>query len=92
MSMIDCAGCGKRHESNHSRYKKDPRTGKDAWFCDKWFRKSGKKITDYAPGEIASGVHLGMDYQECFGSLNNQEDFSVERSRQLKELTEAISE
>lgn len=94
-----CVGCQAVHA--HTHYMKHtkrlhPHTGEmhDGWWCEVWVRPKSltpdQKVKNLAPGEVASGVHLGMDYQQCYGSTNIQEDFSVERRQQLKALGEAI--
>lgn len=97
---IECVGCGTVHERTpYLKYatKVHMDTGEklSGWWCEKWVRPATpslqQKMNNLSPGEVMSGVHLGMDYQrDIYGSTSNQEDHSVEHSRQVQQLSEAL--
>ena len=69
--------------------------GELATLCSKWTRPRSKspqeRAKNMSPADVLSGVHLGMDRQDVYGSNNHQEDFSVERRKQLASLESDIS-
>lgn len=94
---MDCVGCAKIHPRTpvitHVK-RQHPKTGEvlDGWWCNKWVRESRrvKRLEDYSPQEIVSGVDLGNERQEIWG--DDTEDHSVVHARQMREFNKALEE